>query len=198
MLALVIRWEFPLIHPLLPYIPSAAVQKIVSAVNIVLEHSKIAVRNLREAQGQSKSLLAGMFAEYEAGSKESREAAITIPAIQSEAVNFIVAGSDTTAVALTYLIWAVLKEPELQKALEAEVAKLSPELGLDELNNAPLLNSVIQETMRMYLPIPGALPRLVPKEGAEFAGHFVPGGYVVSNQCYSVQRNPTWFPNPDT
>ena len=39
----------------------------------------------------------------------------------------------------------------------------------------PYLNAVIEETLRLYSPVPVALTRIVPSEGAPISGHWVPG-----------------------
>lgn len=118
---------------------------------------------------------------------------ITDIAVRTEAGNLIVAGSDTTAVTLTYLIWAVLKQPQLQASLELEVSDLSPDLTSEELKNAPLLNSVLEETLRLYGAAPGALPRVVPEKGLSVCGYFIPSGIVVSTQAYTLHRDSTIF-----
>lgn len=38
----------------------------------------------------------------------------------------------------------------------------------------------IKEAFRRYPPVPGSMPRVVPKGGAYIAGHFVPEGVIVS------------------
>ena len=124
------------------------------------------------------------------------KATITENDVRDEAGNLIVAGSDTTAVTLTYLVWAVLKRPELRRELEEEVSGLSQDLTFDELSQAPLLNSVIEETLRLYGAAPGALPRTVPPSGVDMLGYFLPGGTVVSTQAYNIHRDPNIFPNP--
>lgn len=97
---------------------------------------------------------------------------------------------------LTYLIWAVLKRPQLQAALEAEVAALSPELLPGELQQAPLMNSIIDEALRLYGAAPGPLPRTVPDGGATLANHFIPAGMTVTTHAYTLHRDPDIFPNP--
>ncbi|CAI6014052.1 unnamed protein product [Clonostachys chloroleuca] len=118
---------------------------------------------------------------------------ITDIAVRTEAGNLIVAGSDTTAVTLIYLIWAVLKQPQLQASLELEVSDLSPDLTSEELKNAPLLNSVLEETLRLHGAAPGALPRVVPEKGLSVCGYFIPSGIVVSTQAYTLHRDSTIF-----
>ena len=40
----------------------------------------------------------------------------------------------------------------------------------------PFLTACIEETFRIFPPIPIAMPRVVPKGGCTIAGHFVPEG----------------------
>lgn len=81
--------------------------------------------------------------------------------IQREASNLIIAGSDTTAVTLTYLVWAVLKNSEVKSKLVAEVAILGDNPLSKETNALPYLQAVIKETLRLYGAAPGSLPRTV-------------------------------------
>ncbi|RYC76893.1 hypothetical protein BFJ63_vAg20232 [Fusarium oxysporum f. sp. narcissi] len=91
------------------------------------------------------------------------------------------------------MIWAVLKQPQLQIELESEISQLSDELTFDELKNAPLLNSVIEETLRLYGAAPGALPRVVPGKGMHIRDVYLPPGTVVSTQAYTMHRDESIF-----
>lgn len=116
--------------------------------------------------------------------------------VQLEAQGLLVAGSDTTAVTLTYLVWAVICHPQWQHALEEEVAGLAPDFTDAELETLPVLNGVIEETLRLYGAAPGCLPRMVPPNGAHLKGHFLPEGTVVSTQSYTLHRDANVFPDP--
>ena len=65
--------------------------------------------------------------------------------VKAEASGLLVAGTDTTAISLTYLVWAVLKQPDLQRRLEEEVATLEEDFGDAECEKLPLLGAVVQE-----------------------------------------------------
>jgi cytochrome P450 len=106
---------------------------------------------------------------------EKEGATLTSTQVNLEAGNLIVASSDTTAITLTYLIWAVLKRLELRNALEDEVRGLKPEFTEFDLEVLPLLNAVIEETLRLYGAAPASLPRMAPFEGTKLGGYFMPG-----------------------
>lgn len=188
----VLRAELPPVYALARLLPIKKVQNVVRADEVVVEHGGRAVQNMRNASGNTQNLFGQMLAMSEKQDKVT----LTETDVADEAGNLIVAGSDTTAVTLTYLVWAVLKRPQLRRDLEVEVANLTDELTFDELSRAPLLNSVIEETLRLYGAAPGALPRTVPPNGVDMLGYFLPGGTVVSTQAYSIHRDPAIFPNP--
>jgi cytochrome P450 len=122
---------------------------------------------------------------------------LTDEQVQTEAGNLIVAGSDTTGITLTYLTWAVLKQPALQAALEKEVGDTDEMLTDVELERLPILKAVIEETLRLYSAAPGTLPRLTPNSGVIFQEYHIPPGTIIGSQSYSLHRDPLLFPNPE-
>ncbi|KAI7778726.1 hypothetical protein LA080_001873 [Diaporthe eres] len=188
----VITSEAPFLRWIGPYIPLKSVKKLFSGEDLILEHGSVAVQNMRTDSANSQNLFGQMLAQ--ADSQEKTD--LTDATVRQEATNFIVAGSDTTAVTLTYLVWAVLKRPQLRAALEDEVAALSPELLPEELQQAPLMNSIIDEALRLYGAAPGPLPRTVPEGGATLGDYFIPAGTTVTTHAYTLHRDPNIFPNP--
>ena len=84
------------------------------------------------------------------------EQILSLPQIHREASNLIVAGSETTASTLTYLVWAILSaDPTMTHRLRQEVNTLQPGFTSAEASALPFLNRVIQETLRLYGAAPG-------------------------------------------
>lgn len=188
----VLRAELPIAHTILRYTPNKRAQQIATADDVVYEYGAHAIRNMRSGNGNALNLFGQMLAASDSEEKVS----LTDKDVREEAGNLIVAGSDTTAVTLSYLVWAVLKHPDLQAQLEEEVGKLSDELTMAELEAAPIMNSIIEETLRLYGAAPGALPRTVPSQGLNVAGFHIPAGVEVSTQAYTNHRDPILFPDP--
>ncbi|PHH62836.1 hypothetical protein CDD81_6636 [Ophiocordyceps australis] len=117
--------------------------------------------------------------------------------MRDEAITYIIAGSDTTANTLTYLVWAVCRQPLIQQRLVAELKTLPAAFEEHDLRALPFLNAVIDETLRLYSAAPSGLPRVVPPEGAVLAGSLFKPGTVVGTQAYSTHRNGNVYPNPD-
>ncbi|KAJ5646046.1 hypothetical protein N7490_002418 [Penicillium lividum] len=119
--------------------------------------------------------------------------------ILPEAQGYIVAGSDTTAVTLTYLIYSVCSDKRIREKLVAEIATLPNPMAISDkdLRNLPYLNQVIKETLRLHTAVPFGLPRSVPAGGATFKGMYLVGGTTVSTQSYTLHRDAGIFPNPN-
>lgn len=119
-------------------------------------------------------------------------------AIKDEAVDFIIAGSDTTAISLTYLVWAVCRNDKVRELLLRDLDCLPENFSDREIRQLPYLDHTINETLRLYGPVPSGLPRTVPNGGANLAGWWIPAGVTVTTQAYSLHRDPSVFPRPET
>jgi cytochrome P450 len=106
----------------------------------------------KEGQGGSQqrtTIFAQMLAAGDAD-------ALTLGQIEREANNFIIAGSDTTAVTLTYLVYAVLSSGQgIQNRLVEELKQLGEEFSAQEAARLHFLSLIIQETLRLYGAAPG-------------------------------------------
>lgn len=97
-----------------------------------------------------------------------------------------IAGSETTATALSCASYYLLKNPRVLRLLQQEIRSAFKTYSeIDGTSTVPLkyLNAVALEAMRIYPPLPFALPRVVPAGGDTVDGHFLPegvSGYVAS------------------
>ncbi|KAL1905731.1 hypothetical protein Sste5344_008537 [Sporothrix stenoceras] len=78
---------------------------------------------------------------------------------------FIIAGSEATSITLTYIIWNLIKYPEVDRRLRAELSTLPANYSSTELAKLPYMDGVIRETLRIYPPAPSPMPRMVPASG---------------------------------
>ncbi|KAK9358283.1 cytochrome P450 [Lipomyces starkeyi] len=191
-----------------PYLPSLAKYILPKAfVKSLMFTDQWNLDNMQRSgfpsDSAAKKLIDGGFSEMEAA---------------SEIADHVVAGHETTAVALTYLCWHLAKHPEIQERLKAEIRAVSgPSDGqspssvlpaFKDLDRLPYLAAVLQETLRLYAPIPASEPRLIPPSGmwyspssSEYGSnesrYFIPGGVVISVQPWTLHRDPSVFPDPE-
>lgn len=66
---------------------------------------------------------------------------------------FLLAGHDTTASTLSYLIHELALNPKCQQKLYEEVSSQQMPISLDQINQMPYLEACISETLRKYSPL---------------------------------------------
>ncbi|KAF6811627.1 cytochrome p450 [Colletotrichum sojae] len=193
-----LRYELPMLNRLMSWLPESLKPPRGPDAQLVLrEYGRRAVAGLRsksDADGAETktNLFKGVLDAAETGEKEW----LTEAVVEADAKSMIFAGSETTAVTLTYIVWAVLKRPELRARLEDELGALDPNFDDAKLEGLPLLKAVIDETMRLYAAVPGQLQRVVPPGGANLGGYSIPGGTLVETQAYTLHRDPDVWADP--
>ncbi|KAI3008181.1 hypothetical protein CBS147346_2752 [Aspergillus niger] len=130
----------------------------------------------------------------------------------TEAVDILIAGADTTASTLTAGFMHILSNPaiyaKLADALRGmDITSNDPSAAqLQELEKIPYLTACVKESLRIAMPVPGRLPRVVPQDLAEpfvVDGQVIPPGTIVSMSTYTMHTNEeVWGPdarvfNPD-
>lgn len=112
------------------------------------------------------------------------------------------AGSDTTAISLAAVFYFLLKSPECYQKLNREIddaisAGLISDAGgiitWTDAQKLPYLHACIQETFRMHPAIGMILERLVPPQGMEICGRFIPGGTIVGCNPWVMHRRQEIF-----
>ncbi|QPC80424.1 hypothetical protein HYE68_011176 [Fusarium pseudograminearum] len=116
----------------------------------------------------------------------------------SEVSMMLVAGSDSTAATLTYATWAIIRDPDLRRKIEEEVARLPEHFTMKDLDRLPLLNSTLEETLRLYNPAGALVERVLPPSGMSIHGWDLPGGTMVYTTGWLISRLEEIFPDPDT
>jgi hypothetical protein len=136
--------------------------------------------------------------------------------IASEMLDHLIAGHETSGITFTYIMWELSRRPELQARLRQELLSLSPTLqypspskqrgdpnalpSSQTVDNLPLLDSIIRETLRLHSAVPGPQPRVVPDSSTPttIEGYAnIPAGTHVSCSAYSLHRIADIYPRPD-
>ena len=104
----------------------------------------------------------------------------------------MMAAHDTTTSTLTSLTWELARHPEWQERVREESRALSnPTPGFDELDRLESLTWAMQETLRLYPPLP-VIPRTTTRE-LEWQGFRIPAGtMIVVSPIYSHVMDEWW------
>lgn len=111
------------------------------------------------------------------------------------------AGSDTTAIALTHVMYHLLKTPAALSQLRQEIDAHAVYGGHEvvtyaSVKNLPYLRGCLDESLRLLPPVSGGLHRVTPPEGLMIDGHWIPGKTIVAVPIYTAHRNPEIFKEP--
>ncbi|HEX6527293.1 MAG TPA: cytochrome P450 [Streptosporangiaceae bacterium] len=113
--------------------------------------------------------------------------------IRDEISTFLVAGYETTAMALTWSLALLSAHPQARQRLEDEVDAVLGD-GPADLDKLPWTNAVVCEAMRLYPPA-WTLERTAVADD-DVCGTPVPAGSMVAVLPYLIHRNPAVWPNP--
>lgn len=191
-----VRSAFPTFIALAKYLPIPFFTRPLQATQNMIRYAEESVaryRNLLDSDPTSVKWT--LFTKvFQSNDKE----ALTPVELRANASSYIVAGSDSTAVTLTYLVWSVCRDPTVKATLLEELRTLPADYTASHLRDLSYLNYVIDETLRLYSGIQSSLPRYVPDGGDDIVGYWLPGGTSICAQAYSMHRIASVFPNPDT
>jgi len=112
----------------------------------------------------------------------------------------IIAGSETSATLLSGAFFYLLKNPEWYRKLQEELLNNytdESQMTFAALSQLKILNAIIQETFRMYPPVPTTLPRLTTQDGAIVCGTFIAPKVSIGIAQYPAYRSSLNFKNPD-
>lgn len=111
------------------------------------------------------------------------------------------AGSDTTAIALTNVLYYLIKHPNALSKLREEVdGALTGETiaPYTKVKSLLYLRACLDESLRLSPPVPRGLERKTPPQGMDIMGEQIAGGVTVSVPAYIAHRDRKIFPNPDS
>ncbi|WKL47332.1 cytochrome P450 [Flavobacterium pectinovorum] len=108
-----------------------------------------------------------------------------------------IAGHETTANALTFTLYLLAENPELQQKVFEEITEIQSETidVVEQLQKMTYINAVLNEAMRLYPPA-----WITDRENVEddnLAGYNIKKGTLIGVSFYELHRNPKYWENPE-
>jgi cytochrome P450 len=181
-----------LVPPIARYLPTPQMIGFRRAVRHLDQTVYGIIGRRRAHDGDSGDLLSMlMSARDEDGSRMSNKQ------LHDEVLTFLLAGHETTALALTWTWYLLSHHPETERKLHEELDRVLagrlPEFS--DLQRLPYTARVLKESMRLYPPA-WSLARTVISD-FELRDYRIPAGANVVMSQWIMHRNPMYFADPE-
>jgi cytochrome P450 len=182
-----------LLPPFFRYLPLRGMRDVRRAVNDMNDAVYEIIRQRRnggkQPSGDLLSLL--MQARDEDGSRMTDEQ------LRDEVMTFLLAGHETTALALSWALYLLSQNAGVEEILHDEVDRaLAGRLpSTSDLSSLTYVDNIIKETMRLYPPAWSVARTVI--ASFELEGYWVPAGANVVMSQWIVHRDPRFFSEPE-
>ncbi|PLB40662.1 cytochrome P450 [Aspergillus candidus] len=187
-----VRVAFPRIVSLADVIPLPYFHQSAKAGQRMEQYAAESVQRYKQLMAAGENRTEALFTKL----FDPDKGGLSDRSIIDEAISFIIAGSDTTANTMTYLVWSVCRDEAIRARLLQELATLPEAFDDHHLRRLVYLGQVINETLRLFSGVPSGLPR-VSAQDVTLAGVWIPAGTVITTQAYTLHRDPDVFPAPE-
>ncbi len=112
-------------------------------------------------------------------------------------IAFFIAGSDTTALAITWALYLIAQSPEWEERILDEVRQVAGDdpIGREHLDGLVVVKQVLNETLRLFPTAPVTVRDIL--NDVELGGVRVPAGTIGIIPFYAIHRHQGFWRNPD-
>jgi cytochrome P450 len=181
-----------LIPPIGRYLPTPSMIEVRRGVRH-LEETVYGIIERRRADQRDAGDLLSMLIQVrdEDGSRMSDKQ------LRDEVLTFLLAGHETTAIALSWTWHLLAQHPEAEAKLHTEIDSVlaggAP--AFSDIQRLPYTEAVIKESMRLYPPA-WSLARTV-RSDFEIRGYRIPAGANLVMSQWIMHRDPRYFDQPE-
>jgi len=119
---------------------------------------------------------------------------LTEEEVFGEMVGFFLAGHETTSNTITFGIYELCNNPEIQERLYEEIKDVK-ENQMEAVNSLPFLENFVKEVQRLHSIVGGVTRNNI--EATEILGYHVPANTRVVLNIRGIHRNPKYYSDPE-
>lgn len=127
---------------------------------------------------------------------ENGTAQLSDDEISDQVMTLLLAGHETTALALTFTLYLLAQYPAVERQLRSEVETVldGKPPSMADLSDLTYTERVVKEAMRVYPPVHTILRETA--EPVELAGYRFPEGTTLSMHQWTIHRDPDFYTDP--
>ena len=165
-------------------------EEVRSLIYAEIKERRQSLQNAEGAQTEKTDILTLLLQ-----SRDEKGEAMTDEELHDELVTLLLAGHETTASAIVWMLYWIHYLPEVQSKLRAELAELGAEPDPMAILQMPYLNALCLETLRIYPITPTTFIRAL-KSPQTIAGHRFKAGTALMPATYIIHQRPDIYPEP--
>jgi len=115
-------------------------------------------------------------------------------------VDFFVAGSETTSLAMAWSMLLLVTHPDVQTRLQEELDRVLPghqQPSYQHRAALPYTEAVINEVIRYSCFVPMSVPHHTSTGPVQLAGYTIPKDSIVFNHLHSAHKDPEYWGDPE-
>lgn len=117
----------------------------------------------------------------------------------AQALQFFIAGYETTSSTMSFALWELAKNPEIQEKLRDEIQEVAEKmdgLSYESIQAMRYLDRCLMETLRLYPILPFLDRRCTSDYQIPGTDIILKKGQGIYIPIMGIQRNPQYFPEP--
>ncbi|KAJ5377210.1 uncharacterized protein N7496_004619 [Penicillium cataractarum] len=184
------EWH-PIIARIMAFLPASGIKHLQSFTAQQISEGKKNFLKTQKPQSSSESFLQTLIRLNTQNPDK-----FSLADIFTTCITNIGAGSDTTSISLTAILYNLLKHPNVYQKLHEEIKQAdnqgklsSPAISFRESQSLPYFQACVKEGLRLHPATGLPLSRVVPKGGATLCGRFFPQGEIVGVNAWVIHRN---------
>jgi cytochrome P450 len=175
-----------------PQLPTPRNLRVRKAAQVIQNHIQHLIDERRAGGTECNDFLSALL-----HAKDEDGKAMSDEQLMDECLTLFGAGHETTAAVLSWAWYLLCQHREVYQKIQQEVDRVlqgrTP--TYNDLAHLPYCLQVFKETMRLYPPAAVVREAL---HDIEIDGYLVPKGYTLYIVPYTLHRNATYFPDPET
>ncbi|MDI1490376.1 MAG: hypothetical protein OHK93_001578 [Ramalina farinacea] len=191
---------FPMLATMFKAMPRWLVAKLRPGATAVLDMQDLITERYNAQKDETKTYKMTIFDALTDPSVPPEERSSA--RLADEGMILMIGGTETTARVLSTAAFQLYQDEHLLESLRKELRPVMPtptsNVSWSELEQLPLLNGLVNESLRLAFGSTIRSPRVAPTESLQYKGLVIPPGSPISMSPYFVLTDPEIFPEPES